>query len=190
MPTDGGLVARSKDAVASIAAQIGQFEPGPRAALRRMNPDAPDSAALGILLGLLQKAEAGAPDDDVIRRWALVAQVAAMLVGTGRQPAHSPAHPAGEALFRAGYSELRLMRLTSAQGPALRDQIRRMARFLAAARAAPLDLRPIAALVLFDGRDRERMEAARLRLARAYYSAEHARTRDTAATNDMGEDEE
>lgn len=83
----------------------------------------------------------------------------------------SPERQIGRAIAASGYSELRMMRLTSARGPALADQVRRLARYLAQGAALPIDLTPLAELILFEGRDAERADAARLAIARAYYRA-------------------
>lgn len=132
--------------------------------------------AAGVVVGLLVRAGLS-PErmrGELLHRWQLLIHVAAVLSGTGRRDPHSPNVSLGRALFAAGYSENRLMRLTAARGEALRDQIVRAARFLAAAGAAPVDLRTLHGLT---DPDNERAEAARLDLARGFYAAEHAGTK-------------
>jgi CRISPR system Cascade subunit CasB len=143
---------------------------GTAAALRRLNPADVSRSAWALMPVLVA---AGLPaermSDDRLRRWALVIHVVAILAGTGGAVAHDRDRPAGRAIQEAGYSEHRFMRLLTARGPALADQVTRLARMLGAKRAVPLDLRPLATLILADGREEERAEAARLALARSYY---------------------
>lgn len=108
-----------------------------------------------------------------IRRWALVTHVSAILAGTGGARVQARGADAGRAIHAAGYAETRMMRLLTARGPALADQMTRLARFLASKGAIPLDLRPLAELALHEGvPGREtRAEDARMTLARGYYGA-------------------
>lgn len=121
-------------------------------------------------------------DRDRTARWALLTHMVAVLAGTGGERSHAGGRPAGAALHDAGYSEARLAKLLSSRGDALRDQMARLARYLRAAGAVPLDLRPLADLVLFEGRDGARAEAARLRIARSYYAAADRAARPTGET--------
>ena len=185
----------------SISGQLQVIPTGARARLRRMDPEAPGRAA-GDVVALLLNAGvaedewsnvAGTPrgrerGDDGFRRWARICHLIATLAGAGARETHVPVQErdaagatsgprrphleAGRAIEASGYSETRLMRLTSARGSALADQARRLARYLAQAGTVPLDLTPVAELLLFEGRDETRADAARLDLARAYYRAE------------------
>ena len=170
---------RRKDAVASIGGQLPHLSTGNRAALRRMfltkSLDA-DSVVMGLL------SAAGVPDAEwrgpaSLARWRLIAHVAATLSGTAGVNPHAPGRPLGAALHAAGYSENRLMRLTTARGAALVDQVVRAGRYLAQARQVPVDLNTLRALV--SDRD-DRAEGARLRIARDYYSAAHGKGKDNA----------
>lgn len=168
----GGEEARPRDPVASLAARIPGLSTGDRAMLRRMPLEAPGRGA-GVVIGLLVAAGLS-PETmrkETFDRWALLAHVAAVLSGTGRKDPHSPRVPAGRALQQARYSENRLLRLTAARGTALRDQIVRAARYLAAAGGAPVDLRTLHDLT---NPDDDRAEGARLALARGFYAAEYA----------------
>ena len=167
------------DPVARIAARFVRGEHGHAslptrgsAALRRMDPERP-SRALFALIPALDGSGARFNDDEDLRRWATVVHCIAVLSGTGGARAHSGAsrYATGRRIHEASYSEHRLSRLLSARGPALTDQVRRLARFLAAARAVPIDLEPLAQLLLHEGRDETRAERARLLIARAYYGA-------------------
>jgi CRISPR type I-E-associated protein CasB/Cse2 len=86
---------------------------------------------------------------------------------------HAPGRGFGRALHEAGYSENRLMRLTAARGDALVDQVLRAGRYLAQAGAVPINLRTVHDLIADEP---ARAEAARLRIARDYYTAEYSRS--------------
>ena len=105
-------------------------------------------------------------------RWASLVHLVAVLSGTGGRMAHAASRPLGSALLDAGYSEARLMKLLGARGAALPMQVARLARFLAAKGVVPVDLRPLADLILFADRDVARAEAARLAIARNYFTAD------------------
>ena len=166
-------VAAPKDILASVCGQICYLATGDRAALRRLSLGRSE-VAIGVVTGLLVRAGASHAElghTGAFARWVLLAHVAAVLSGTGSRPPHSPTASLGRALQGIGFSEHRLMRLTSARGLALTDQIGRMARMLAAAGQAPVDLRTVHRLSFDTG---SVAEAARLRIARDFYSAEHA----------------
>jgi len=165
-----------KDPVASIAGQIPHLPTGQRAALRRMylTQNRRPGDAAGVVMGLLHRA--GVPQLDRIgeaafARWSLLAHVAAVLSGTAAQTPHAPGRGLGRALWEAGYSENRQMRLTSARGPALDDQVRLAARFLAKAGKVPVNLWTIRDLI---GGNPERAETARFTIARDFYDAGRA----------------
>lgn len=107
-------------------------------------------------------------------RWASLVHLVAVLSGTGGRMAHSNARSRalGTILHAAGYSEARLTKLLDTRGAMLPVQVARLARFLSAKRAVPADLRPLADLILFTDRDAKPAEAARLSIARAYFTAD------------------
>jgi hypothetical protein len=167
-----------KDPVASLCSQIPTLSTGARAALRRLFLTRSDQAT-GIVVGLLVRSgmpESGWHKPADFARWELLAHAAAVLSGTAGPDPHQPGIDAalGRKLHDAGYSELRLMRLTSARGPALTDQIVRAARMLAASGQVPVDLWTLHHLT---HPDESHADAARLDLARAYFSAQHAAAR-------------
>jgi CRISPR type I-E-associated protein CasB/Cse2 len=100
--------------------------------------------------------------------WRLLTHVAALLSGTGKEQPHSRRAGFGTALQAAGYSENRLLRLTAARGAALHDHIILAGRMLARAGKAPVNLRTLLDLA---GRDPDKAEQARLRIAQDYYAA-------------------
>lgn len=169
----------AKDAVASLCGQVPSLSTGDRAILRRLFLTRSE-VAVGVVTGLLLRAEV--PDaafhaPATFRRWQLLAHAAAVLSGTAAVKPHNPAASLGRALQEAGYSSHRLMRLTSAQGEALTDQIIRAVRMLAAAGQVPVNLRTLHDLSRDIG---EGAEQARLRIARDYYAAAHASKKDAS----------
>lgn len=169
-----------KDPVGSLCGQVPTLSTGDRSALRRLRPAGGSGMADGVVVGLAMRAGVEHVEGfrvETFERWRLLAHVAAVLSGTAAVPPHQPGASLGRALHAARYSDHRLMRLTSARGPALADQIVRAARMLAAAGQVPVDLR-----TLFDlSRDvGPEAEAARLRLARDYYAAAHASAKDAS----------
>lgn len=159
---------RPKDPVASIAGQVPHLSTGDRAALRRIYLTQ-SSKADGVVVGLLHRAGVTIPErSEAFAPWRLLAHVAALLSGTGGEQPHAPGRRLGTALHSAGYSENRLLRLTAARGPALHDQIVRAARMLAQAGERPVNLWTLLHLA---GRDRDKAEDARIRIAQDYYSA-------------------
>jgi hypothetical protein len=159
-----------KDPVASIAGQLPHLSTADRATLRRLYLTGSREAD-GVVLGLMYHAALPTHLPGAFDRWKLIAHVAATLSGTAARQPHSPANALGAALFRVGYSEARLMRLTTARGPALTDQIVRAARYLArSSDAVPVDLRPLSGLT---SPDRATAERARLQIAREYFAARY-----------------
>lgn len=172
-PDAARLAEKPKDAVASLGGQIPHLSTGDRAALRRLFLTRSASAD-GVVIGLMHRA--GLPgtawlDDADFGRWRLLAHFAAIVSGTAAAAPHDPRISLGRTLHAAGYSEHRLMRLTSAKGSALPDQVNRVARTLAAGGHRPVDLRTVLDLSFGTG---DRAERARLRIARDYYAAEYA----------------
>jgi len=171
-PVTKDLAKPASDMVASFCGLIAMLRPGERAALRRMNISTPARTA-GLVTGLLMTAGFENPQkisDAVFRRWSILAHCAGLLSGTGKTNAHSGewSRGLGQRLSVAGYSENRLMRLTSAKGTALEDQVVRAVRYLAQANGAPVNMKTVRDLI-----DPERAESARLTIARNYYAANH-----------------
>ena len=164
---------------------------GQAADLRRMDAEAPGRAAAA-LYGALEAAglssrPSGRNAVEDARRWGTLVQIVALLSGTGRARAHDPTRDAGRVIRVADYSEARMMRLMASRGPGLRRGTVRLARFLAAKRAGPLDLRPLFELVLNEGRNERKAEEARLGLAAGYYLARQEGTE--ASQNERRDDE-
>lgn len=159
---------KPKDPVASIAGQVAHLSTGDRAALRRIYLTKRHEAD-GVVIGLLHRAGVTIPTQaDAIAPWRLLAHVAALLSGTGGEQPHASGRRVGTALQAVGYSENRLLRLTAARGVALHGQIIRAARMLAQGGQAPVNLWTLFHL---GGRDTEKAEEARIRIAQDYYAA-------------------
>lgn len=174
-----GAAETRREPVASISGQIPHLSTGDRAALRRLYLTGSREAE-GVVIGLLHRASvsnAAWRSPAAFNRWRLLAHVAATLSGTQAADPHSPQVRLGRALHAAGYSQNRLMRLTTARGPALIDQVVRAARYLRQAGQVPVDLRAVRDLV---SDDPARAESARLSIARDYFAADHAQGRDKA----------
>lgn len=157
-----------KDAVASIAGHLSVLSTGEHATLRRMYLTK-KPAADGVVVKLLLHAQVEQRDyQRDYAAWKLLAHAAALLSGTGKKDPHDPAQGLGTALRDAGFSENRLLRLTAARGEPLRDQVILAVRMLAQAGKGPVNLRTLLHLV---GRDPDRAEKARIRIAQDYYAA-------------------
>jgi CRISPR system Cascade subunit CasB len=166
----------------SSASQIGSViravnilsdSPGDLAALRRMQPETPDSAAFwSIAVRSFAEGELTPHGDARLPRWAAFIQALAQLSGLVlSDPEHRPSF--GAALADAGYSEARLLRLIRAEPPILFDEVRTAAHQLAqkGIRLNPFDLGRL--LVLQPGAG---AEAARRRVAHDYYRQLHHHT--------------
>lgn len=138
---------------------------GERAALARLDPDAPRPHQIGALARALVLA-GFAPDEwqsETWRCWALIAN--------GMALAGSDSHDRlGRQLARAQVSESRVTRLLTARGDAFRQQIPRVVRLMASRSVAP-NWRELGALILATDHDEERAETQRLRIAGQFFSA-------------------
>ncbi len=156
------------------------FPRGDLAALRRMNPDAPDATAFWRLMAQMDLS--GSPAFE--RKWALVLHGLAIMTrasadSAASRSAHDRYTPVGQALFYGGnperqtpyYSQSRLNRLLVARGTMLRTLLARMFRMMAAADQR-FDWCRMALFILNDGYDEERADSERRSIARAYYRAE------------------
>ncbi len=156
---------RLRAVVNSIAAVLSKsVSPGDLADLRRINSDEPASPAFWRIVTSFLGAYvpgAGTARDEEESRWASILSAMAVLEGL-----HLAEVPLGRALAAAGLSETRFVRLLRARGPALRKQLRELARFMAA-KAAAADQADLADLVLSDGRARQ--GAVRRAISRAFY---------------------
>ena len=177
-PQSWGDVAVSLCGYVSTLTEHGR---GDLAALRRMDPDEPDSAIFWRLLAQHDLLNSG---ETVERKWALILHGIALMTpssggGDNSPSAHNGYTPVGRALFLGGesqrasgfYSESRLNRLLTARGPMLRTLLARMFRMLAASNVS-FNWREMAQFILNEGYDEEAEEQGRRRIAREYYRAQ------------------
>lgn len=173
-------------ALRSIAHELAEhdYPRGRLAALRRMDPDRPGRvAALHALLAECDVPEHIYRDSDMLARWALIVHGMALMVpdhhrarDANGKPVPVGASLCGEhGLEQAIIKEQRLAQLLNARGPTFRALIPRICRHLKARNCA-LDWLELAWLVLHEGRNEAPAEAARLRIARAYYRAAQQRS--------------
>ncbi len=173
----------SSDVAVSIAGYIASegISTGSRAELRRMDPEAPDSAVFWRLMAghdLL-----GSPALE--KKWALILHGIALMTPRNaadgnRRSAHDGYNSVGQALFLGGetrrekgfYSESRLNRLLTSRGPVLRTLLARMFRMLASADVT-FNWREMARFILNEGYNEESAKNSRRRIARDYFRAEY-----------------
>ena len=154
----------------------GSLPNGDRAALRRVNPEAPVTPALWkVLHGL------GIPEPDpqygtseaatarYERNWGLLLMGMAHCAGL-----HDYNVSLGKALALAGWSELRFTRIMEADDDTLPKLLRRMAQYLASKDQAA-NWADVAYLLFSNG---EAAHDTRLRIARAYYSTLYQKEQD------------
>jgi CRISPR type I-E-associated protein CasB/Cse2 len=158
-----------RDAVRKIAWRIGldDYPTGSLAALRRLRPEAPDGAAFWWLVA---ECAPTAFDDGRLAK-ALAAVVQAMAIA---HPFHRPLSGRGrlgEALAEAGVSEARLLRLLRLPRSELPEELRRLARLMAAkGDAGRFDWSDVFDLLFWvEGEAGER----RRRIARDYYRKQY-----------------
>lgn len=139
---------------------------GERAALARLDPDHPRPHQIAALSRALIQAELE-PErwrPETWRRWALIAHGMALAGHAGREPF-------GAQLSHAGVAESRVTKLLTARGDALRQLIPPMLRLLASKEMVP-NWDELGGLILNDGKDEERAEAIRMKIASRYFSAQ------------------
>lgn len=139
---------------------------GERAALARLDPEHPRPHQIAALSRALIQAELE-PEHwrpETWRRWALIAHGMALAGHSGRESL-------GAQLSHAGVAESRVTKLLTARGDALRQLIPSLLRLLASKEVAP-NWDELGGLILNDGKDEERAEAIRMKIASRYFSAQ------------------
>lgn len=154
----------------------GSLPNGDRAALRRVNPEAPVTPALWkVLHGLNipgpdpQYSTSEAAVAQYERNWGLLLMGMAHCAGL-----HDYDVPLGKALALAGWSELRFTRIMEADDETLPKLLRRMAQYLASKDQAA-NWADVAFLLFTRGDGGHKV---RLRIARAYYSTLYQQEQD------------
>ena len=153
-----------------IAAQLAEehFGTGTLAELRRLDPArSPTSPAM--LRLLIRHVPTDHPG--TLQVWTLFIHCIATVT-----PQAGDRRPLGRALFEAGFTEGRFSRLLATRGEGMADAMPRTMRFLRAKGVAfaPADLWAFLHATMTPAPDAQRADAARTRLARAYYQAEDA----------------
>jgi hypothetical protein len=163
-PTDWG------DAVRRIAWRIGldDYPTGSLAVLRRLDPERPDGAAFWWLVA--EYAPRAFEDDRAARALATIAQCMAIA-----HPFHRPLSGrgrVGQALAEADVSEARLLRLLRLPRSELPEELRRLARLMAAkGDAGRFDWSDAFALLFWP--EGEAGERERRKIARDYYRRQY-----------------
>jgi hypothetical protein len=152
--------------VRHLASSGGRISMGDDAALRRMDPLAPDRAAI-VAYSLL--ADRGIPLDHVetVQRWCVLVHTLALA-----RWAHDPSQSMGAALVAINFSEARLAQLLSADFALFADIVPRLARRLTAQQQR-MDFAPLTRLLLSVDRYPDDAEKARLEIARSFVIATH-----------------
>ena len=149
-----------------------EFELGDRSKLRRMDYTKPDTAAFWRLM-----AREGIPRNPDLSKWGLIVHGIALMAHGAGGLAHTPKRSVGRVLYEGGgnrdpfYSQDRLATLLSAEGSTLHRLLARLFRMLAS-EGCSFNWREMAWFILNEGRDDERADEARHKIARAYYRAE------------------
>jgi hypothetical protein len=155
----------------SVSNQVRHLPNGDKAALRRTYlTDSYHSE--GVVQSLLFKArvDSAALAEAEFQSWRLMAHAAAVISGTSKRAPHSDDRSLGRSLQIAGLKEAAILRLLTARGPALPDQIRRIARLLARGGdgTVPTNLKTLRELA---DPEVDTAEEARRRIARDFYAA-------------------
>ena len=157
--------------IAQLAHQIGHrnFPSGDRAALRRLEPEAPDAPAFWhLLLEVVPEEERRGEERE--GRWAVIMNGLALMSAPGvsahRRDSAEHRTRVGTVLAELKYSDRRLTRLLRAGWPELIPQVRRLSRLLAT-RGRAIDWARFGLLILAVGE--ESREHQRRAIARDYF---------------------
>jgi hypothetical protein len=148
---------------------------GSRAELRRMDPGG-SLAGSALHRVLAEHVPENWLSGERLRRWALIVHIAAIL---GPELSFTRER-LGKALSDCDLKEGRLVALLQARGDQLLVIAPRIAR-LAAAKGVALNIIELGEYLLDEARDDARAENRRVRIAQAFYRAEHKRDQSKAA---------
>ena len=149
--------------VTKLRGVLAHADPGTLAALRRANSSSPPPAFYRVAVAVLDEhlarfADSGPQRDDIESRWTVI--VSAMANAQG----FLAAVPLGEALAKAGVTEMRFLRLLEANTAQLPELVRNVVHQLVQ-KGQPFDPNDLADLVLAVDEDR----SPRRKLARSFY---------------------
>lgn len=159
----------ARDLFGTLAAYIARADPGERAALARLQPEALQPHQLAALTRALLAAGMSPQfwNTGTWPRWALIAHGMALAGHDGRERL-------GTQFARAGVSESRVTKLLTSRGDAFVQLVPRVLRLLASKGVSP-NWRELGELVLKESSvEREKQgeaESVRLRIAGAYFPA-------------------
>lgn len=155
--TDESVLASLAHALSDAGGYVGM---GTHAALRRMNPLAPGTAASAVYR-LLADQEISLDDDARLLRWCVLVHALALARG-----AHDGRTSIGKGLWAMNYTERRVNQLLVADFDGLAQLVPRLARRLRASGGA-IDFAPLMRLVLSAGINPQAADRARLDIARS-----------------------
>lgn len=174
-PQAPAIAEREQSPIAKLAQLIGQaarfngdlygLGKGEKAALARLDPDGelrPHQVAALARALIHAGLEPEGWQPETWRRWALI--------GHGIALAGHANGALGNQLCAAGVSESRVTKLLTSRGDAFRQLLPRLLRLLASKEIAP-NWHELGGLILSEGRDEEKAEAIRMRIAGRYFSA-------------------
>lgn len=161
------LIRKVTGKIAGYMETEGILSNGELAQLRRISPEQPFTPALWRLLMMLelQQAPEWMSQHQWERRWALILMAMAHCRGLQNFEISF-----GEALAKAGWSELRFVKLMKSKDQLLETQIRQVSRFLAG-KNQPANWAEAAELILYQSG--EAAEKIRVNISRKYYTTLH-----------------
>lgn len=166
---DSGLrvqIGRLAWVIESTASPTDPLGPAERAALRRLDLDAPRPSQWGALIRALMAADMDPTDwsRSRLRHWALIAQ--GMALST-----HDAGAPLGQQLALAHVAESRVLRLLAAQGDAFEQYLPRLVRLMGS-QGQPINWLDLGSLALAElSGSQDVADKLRLNLAGTYYAA-------------------
>ncbi|MBS4099023.1 MAG: type I-E CRISPR-associated protein Cse2/CasB [Sulfuricella sp.] len=150
-----------------FAGDAATLDRGERAALARLDPDGefrPHQVAALVRAFVAADLEPESWTAETWRRWALIAHGMALA-------GHDGGISLGQQLSDAAVAESRVTKLLTARGEAFRQLLPRLVRLLATKTVAP-NWRELGGLILAEGRDEDKCEALRLKIAGRYFYAQ------------------
>lgn len=165
-------LARIIEQASRFAGDAHGLDNGERAALARLDPDGElrphQIAALSRAL-IYAELEPDTWKPETWRCWALIAHGMALA-------GHDASQSLGQQLSKADVSESRVTKLLTAHGDAFRQLLPRLLRLLASKGVAP-NWHELGGLILSQGRDEEKAEDIRLKIAGRFFSAEASKAK-------------
>ncbi|MCO6428462.1 type I-E CRISPR-associated protein Cse2/CasB [Nitrosomonas communis] len=171
----GQLISRLAHIITEAARFTGDthgLDNGERAALARLDPDGqwrPHQIAALSRTFLYAGLEPATWHAETWQRWALIAHGMALA-------GHDASQSLGQQFSRADISESRVTKLLTSRDDAFRQLLPRLLRLLVSKNVAP-NWHELGGLILSQGRQEEKAENIRLRIAGHFFSAENKKTK-------------